>query len=169
MDIMKHPFDILNSKIDASLIFTPCPGIKETTLEDAVLTLKEAGAAAIITLMPEAEMEKFDAQSLPEICQQNGVLWFHLPIEDDSVPSDDFHAIFKKQKPLILEALEQNQKIAIHCRGGSGRTGFMGAILLLELGLDWGTVLEEVLSLRPKALQKQAQLEYLKHRYNIEI
>jgi protein-tyrosine phosphatase len=165
---MPHPFDILNVNQNVSLIFTSCPGTKDTSLDDAVLALRGAGAKAIVTLMPLDEMEKFNAVSLPKVCKNLGVSWFHFPIADDSVPGDDYHEEFKAGKTPLFEMLTQNQKVAIHCRGGSGRTGFMAAILLLELGYDWDLVQTKIQTLRPKALVNETQLSYLASKYSIE-
>ena len=55
---MSHPFDELVLEGSAALLFTPCPGTKTAALKDALLTLKQAGASAILTLMPREEMER---------------------------------------------------------------------------------------------------------------
>jgi protein-tyrosine phosphatase len=164
---MTHPFDILHTRNGVSMIFTPCPGTKNTTGPDAVASLKKAGAHALITLMPTHEMTHHKADTLPNICADLDMAWFHLPIEDDSLPKSDFEIAFEKNKASLLDMLKNNQTVAIHCRGGSGRTGFMAAILLLELGLDWLTVRQQIQHLRPKALQKADQLTYLKNKYQI--
>ena len=49
---MSHPYDLLSIPgIPGKLIFTPCPGTKDTSLEEALASLKQAGASAVITLM----------------------------------------------------------------------------------------------------------------------
>jgi len=58
-----HPFDILELNSGA-LIFTPCPGIKEASIEEALMTLKKAGAKTIITIMPDEEMVANGVESL---------------------------------------------------------------------------------------------------------
>lgn len=162
---MSHPYDKLTLASGAALIFTPCPGTKATTLDDAVLTLREAGAQALITLMPADEMAKFAASSLPGCCADYGIRWFHLPVEDDHAPDDRFTMAFATHKQALLSLLEQQGTIAIHCRGGSGRTGFMAAILLLESGMDRDDVFHEVRGLRPHALKMPVHLDYLEKTY----
>ena len=54
---MSHPYDLLGIPgIPGKLIFTPCPGTKDTSLEVALVALKQAGASAVITLMPQNEL-----------------------------------------------------------------------------------------------------------------
>jgi hypothetical protein len=65
---MSHPYDTLRLASGAALIFTPCPGTKNTSIEEAVSTLKAAGANALITLMPADELERFEASALPRLC-----------------------------------------------------------------------------------------------------
>ena len=111
---------------------------------EAVATLKDAGAQALITLMPEDELARFAAESLPDQCATQGLEWFHLPVEDDHAPDERFATAFATQKQTLLSLLEQQGTLAIHCRGGSGRTGFMAAILLLESGMDRDEVVRQV-------------------------
>ncbi len=83
----KHPFDALPLPEGGALLFTPCPGTKDADLASSLAQLKEAGATAIVTVMPDAEMAEAGAQELPEVCRQNGMRWFHFPIADDAAPA----------------------------------------------------------------------------------
>ena len=129
-----HPFDTLNLDNGARLIFTPCPGTKEASLPEALKTLQAAGADAVVTLMPSAELAQFQADAMPAECATLGLAWFHLPVEDDCAPEAPFSQAFASHKADLLARLAAGQTLAIHCRGGSGRTGLMAAILLLEAG-----------------------------------
>lgn len=148
---MSHPFDML-PLTTGKLIFTPCPGTKGTSLVDAVTQLKAAGATAIITLMPQQELTQNNADSLGAICAELGIQWFQLPIEDDCAPEQAFEQAFASHKAEILALLQANHTVAIHCKGGSGRTGLVAAILMIELGYSKADATAQVQSLRPKAL-----------------
>jgi protein-tyrosine phosphatase len=162
---MPHPYDTLTLADGGSLILTPCPGTKETTVEDAVATLKAAGAQVLITLMTADELAKHAAESLPDQCAAHGIQWIHLPIEDDHAPDERFATAFATAKQTLLSLLSHRETIAIHCRGGSGRTGFMAAILLLESGMDRSEAVRQVQGLRPQALKMPIHLDYLDHAY----
>lgn len=158
---MSHPFDILPLESGAKLIFTPCPGTKSVPLEQAVTDLKQAGAETIISLMPLAELQTFDAALLPEICRKAGILWLHLPIEDDACPADEFEQAFVRHRSELLTLMQTQATIAIHCRGGSGRTGLMAAILLLLAGDSLAEAITKVQSIRPNALINAHQRGYI--------
>jgi len=160
-----HPFDILNLDNGARLIFTPCPGTKEASLQASLKTLQAAGADAVVTMMPDAELSEFKADSLPAECAALGLAWFQLPVEDDCAPEAPFAAAFANHKADLLARLAAGQTLAIHCRGGSGRTGLMAAILLLEAGYAPAKVKAQVQGLRPKALTLTPHVNYLNTHY----
>ena len=163
-----HPFDILSLPQDGSLIFTPCPGTKGIDLQTSITQLKRAGATAVITLMPDDEMARFGVEALPGVCEQHGLKWFHLPIEDDAEPMAEYQQGWSAQKKLIQKILDQNGTLVIHCRGGSGRTGLMAAIILLERGIDFDHTVSMVKDLRPNSLKLQQHLDYLIRTYGAE-
>lgn len=148
---MHHPFDYLELNT-GTLIFTPCPGTKGVSLSDSIGQLKAAGAAAVITLMPTDELEQNDAVSIDVICKKQNLAWYQLPIEDDCAPEQVFEAAFTDYKASILALLQADKKVAIHCKGGSGRTGLMAAILMTQLGYSKPEAQALVQQLRPKAL-----------------
>ncbi len=164
--LIMHPFDILNLDNGARLIFTPCPGTKEASLQASLKTLQAAGADAVVTMMPDAELGEFKADSLPAECAALGLAWFQLPVEDDCAPEAPFAAAFASHKTALLARLAAGQTLAIHCRGGSGRTGLMAAILLLESGYAPTQVKTLVQGLRPKALTLAPHVHYLNSHYS---
>ncbi|WP_348946341.1 hypothetical protein ABHF33_07335 [Chitinibacter sp. FCG-7] len=89
------------------------------------MTFHAAGAAAIITLMPEHEMQENSVSALPNVCQQLGLAWFHFPVEDDAAPAEEFERQWSTHSAEILQMLADGKTIAVHCKGGSGRTGLM--------------------------------------------
>jgi len=155
-----HPFDILTLENGAQLIFTPCPGTKAVNLEDAISTLKNAGTHILISLMFDAEMEENSVLSLPGECVKQDIQWLQFPILDDAVPNEIFEAQWQANKAHILETLDNKGSVAVHCKGGTGRTGLVIALILLALGWSSEKVIAEVQKIRPKALQNKAQLSY---------
>ena len=155
-----HPFDILTLENGAQLIFTPCPGTKDAALTDSISTLKQAGTSMLITLMFDEEMEKNNATSLPIECEKQGVAWVQLPILDDAAPSQAFESQWAVQKANILAMINNQGTIAVHCKGGSGRTGLVIGLILLAFGWSGEKVIEEVQKIRPKSLKNPVQLDY---------
>lgn len=156
---MTHPYDELTLSGN-SLLFTPCPGTKGVSVADSLQQLQQAGASAIVTLTPAAELAKLKVEGLAEQCQALGLQWFHCPIEDDCAPAADFTSAWQQAAPKLQQLLDQQQKIAIHCKGGSGRTSLAAAQLLIERGLDKAQVMSTIRELRPQALSLAPHVEY---------
>lgn len=159
---MSHPFDVLplEQTKSAGLIFTPCPGTKGTSVQEALETLKDAGASALITLMPASELASHQAQALGEYCRAAGLAWFHCPIEDDHAPQTDFVSAWQQAGPEVHQLLSEGKTVAIHCKGGSGRTGLMAAQILLERGSSKEVVKSKVQAIRPYALTLEPHVHY---------
>ncbi|KNC65982.1 tyrosine-protein phosphatase [Pseudoalteromonas ardens] len=155
-----HPFDTLRLGNGAALLFTPCPGTKGTTLDESVRQLRDAGAQAIVTLMYPSELESNEATALPQVCEDLGMSWFQLPIADDAPPNEDFTQAFVKSWPQLKAILSEQGTVAVHCKGGSGRTGLAIGLIMYQLGLDKADIIPQVQSLRPKALNHPAQLGF---------
>jgi len=161
-----HPFDKLSLNDGGTLIFTPCPGTRDADLRASLAQLAEAGSRAVITLMPDDEMVRNDVSALPDACGELGLQWFHFPIEDDALPGEAFKKAWEKDQQGVSDILNKQGTIAIHCKGGSGRTGLMAAIILLERGMPSEEVVKQVKSLRPNALKLAVHTDYLAHTYN---
>ncbi|MDO6718036.1 tyrosine-protein phosphatase [Psychrosphaera sp. 1_MG-2023] len=158
--IQKHPYDILPLENGAQLIFTPCPGTKDASLSDAISTLKHAGTSMLITLMFDDEMAKNNVQSLPTECLKHDIEWVQLPIVDDAAPAQAFENQWHVQKDKILEQLKNKGTIAVHCKGGSGRTGLVIGLILLSIGWPAEKIIKQIQQRRPNALKNSKQLNY---------
>lgn len=160
--MQQHPYSVLTSEqIKGQLIFTPCPGTQDTSVAEALDTLKEAGASALLTLMPTDELTQNEVENLPGQCQQRGIEWFHLPVEDDQAPGEPFQAAWDANRERIKQLLNEGKNIAIHCKGGSGRTGLIAAQLLIECGVPFRDAVSDVQELRPRAIQHPAHINYI--------
>jgi protein-tyrosine phosphatase len=155
-----HPYDELTIENGAKFIFTPCPGTKEASLIDSVSTLKQAGTDLLISLMFDEEMIKNTAQTLPDICAEHAITWLQMPIIDDQAPGEEFESRWEEHKEQILTLVKNKGTIAVHCKGGSGRTGLVIGLILLAYGWPADKIISEVQKLRPKALKYPLQLDY---------
>ena len=98
---------------------------------------------------------------LADYCQQLGLIWFHFPVEDDCAPEAEFEMAWSKCKQQVMNLVQTGQSLAVHCKGGTGRTGLMIAIILAELGCSYSEIVQQVQGVRPKALRLQPHLDYL--------
>lgn len=156
-----HPYDRVNLPNKGCLIFTPCPGTKGVDLNTSLSQLRQAGAEAIVTMMPDDELERFGVSDLPPLAEQQGMHWLHFPVEDDAAPQAVFDEAWRANKSLLVDMLKADQCIAIHCRGGSGRTGFMAALLMLEAGVELTQAMALVKAVRPNSLRLAEHVSYL--------
>lgn len=145
----------------SALVLTPCPGTKEADLPASLKQLKALGVQAVVTALEFDEMGKAGVSELPKQTKELGMAWFHLPIEDDCAPGEEFASQWKRVSPELHKIINQGGKVVLHCMGGSGRTGMLAAHLLLELGWDLETIKSEVKALRPGAFSKLPQIEYI--------
>ncbi|EMD1178309.1 cyclin-dependent kinase inhibitor 3 family protein [Vibrio harveyi] len=157
---MSHPTWQLDLEAGA-LVLTPCPGTKGVELQASLEQLKAQGVEAIVTALDDVELASKDVSALGELTQQLGMKWFQIEIEDDCAPDEEFAAKWSQASPELHAILAQDGKVAMHCMGGSGRTGLFAAHLLLEK--DWALedIVREVQALRPGAFTKPVQVEYI--------
>ena len=145
----------------ARIGLTPCPGTQTASLGDALTELRQWGATAIITLMTTAEMEDCQVASLGTEVEKHGLLWFHLPVDDEHGPDAKFQDLWKEAAPKVHQLLDEGHSIAIHCKGGSGRTGLIAAQIMLEQGMGLQETLDLIKAQRPNAFSVPAQHEYI--------
>ncbi|WP_424978717.1 protein-tyrosine phosphatase family protein [Leisingera sp. S232] len=86
--------------------------------------------------------------------------WIHLPVPDFDVPSPQVAAIWPKASASARMALEGGGRVLVHCQGGCGRSGMAVLRLMIESGEDPAQALERLRSVRPCAVETQAQLEW---------
>lgn len=157
-----HPYDSLSIPgLPGKLIFTPCPGTRDTTLDEALLALKQAGASGVITLMPHGELAANGAEQIAQHCQALELAWYHLPVADEQVPLEEFAQGWQAHRQALLDALRGGRTLAIHCKGGSGRTGLIAARILIEAGIARSDAIALVQALRPKAIQHPAHRNWI--------
>lgn len=158
---MTHPTWQLNVD-DGALVLTPCPGTKDADLDTSLAQLKQQGVAAIVTALDESELASKGVAELGEKAQQLGMKWFQIEIEDDCAPGDEFAAKWQQASPELHQVIAQGGKVAMHCMGGSGRTGLLAAHFLLEMQWQLDDIVREVQALRPGAFTKSVQVDYIK-------
>lgn len=157
-----HPFWSQEvPRLDGQLLLTPCPGTQQVALPLALDQLRLAGARAVITLMTDAELARLELAHLGETVEREGLRWFHLPIEDDQAPDATFELAWQQTLPQLLALLREGQHLAIHCKGGSGRTGLVAAALLMSLGQPRQEAMAAIKAHRPKAFALACHRQWL--------
>ncbi len=138
----------------------PAPGLEGKLSEDVAL-LAAAGVAAVVTTLTGEELTRLGIPTLGEEVEAAGMQWVHLPVQDKSLPDAEFEARWAEARDGLTALMESGQRVSVHCRGGTGRTGLVAAKLLLESGADWQETLDRIREARPGALAADSQLGYL--------
>ncbi|MBY5923154.1 hypothetical protein [Ferrimonas balearica] len=138
----------------------PAPGLDGKLKED-VARLAAAGVAAVVTTLTDEELTNLGIPTLGQEVEAAGMQWFHLPVKDKSLPDAGFEARWAEAREELTALMESGQRVSVHCRGGTGRTGLVAAKLLLESGADWQETLGRIREARPGALEAESQLGYL--------
>ncbi|KLV10557.1 phosphatase [Photobacterium ganghwense] len=150
-----------NQEEKGALVLTPCPGTKGVSLIDTLTQFASQGVKAIVTAINHDEMQSKGVESLGEEAEKLGIRWFYAPIEDDCAPGAEFAATWSTFNTELHDILAGGGKIALHCMGGSGRTGLLAAHVLIEQGWTLTDIIEQVQALRPGAFTKPVQVEYI--------
>ena len=94
----------------------------------------------------------------------HGMEWHHLAVRDVSIPDEHFEDLWIYSGLRLRKLLSQGQNIAIHCRGGLGRTGMIGARLLVELGLEPDVAISQVRAARPGSIEPDQEEHVRRYR-----
>jgi Cyclin-dependent kinase inhibitor 3 (CDKN3) len=91
--------------------------------------IRGRGAVAVVTLVEEKQLALLRVTHLREEVHRRAMASFHLPIADGSAPNDDFD----RRWELPVTGAAHCCAVDVHCRGGLGRAGTIGA----RLSLNW--------------------------------
>ena len=124
-------------------------------------TIRDWGAAAVVTLLEPAELSLLKVERLGEEVLRRNMSWFHLPIADVSTPDERFEQEWDVAGEELRSILRSGSNVLVHCRGGLGRAGTIAARLLVELGMDPATAIASVRAVRPGAIETSDQEKFV--------
>lgn len=167
-----HPLQIAEAvtKSGGRVGLTFCPGKKQPMAvsgawdRDLGLDLdavRDWGATAVVTLIEEHEFVALSVESLGREVEARGMAWYHLPIQDVSVPTASFEVAYDRVAPDLLRRLAAGEAVLVHCKGGLGRAGLVSARLLVETGHAPDQAVALVRSVRPGAIETRSQEKYV--------
>jgi ADP-ribosyl-[dinitrogen reductase] hydrolase len=124
--------------------------------------IRDWRAAAVVTLITAEELEYLKVERLGEEVLRRQMSWFHLPIDDGSIPDDRFERDWGAAGEGMRSILRGGFDVLVHCRGGLGRAGTIAARLLIELGMEPTTAIKMVRQARsPHAIETIAQEQFV--------
>ena len=131
-------------------------------LELDVKAIAAWGAAAVVTLVEDHELQSLQVASLGEVVRRHHMEWLHLPIRDVDVPSPAFETVWATAGEGLRARLRAGFDVVVHCKGGLGRAGTVAARLLRELGWEADAAIAAVRAARPGALETLAQENHVR-------
>ncbi len=132
------------------------------SLEQDLASIAAWGAEAVVTLLPEYELESAGVGAMGEAVEARGIDWHHLPISDISTPGAEFEAAWNYSGLRLRRTLAQGGRIVVHCMAGMGRTGTIAARLLVESGWSSADAIRAVRSVRPGTIETPGQLAHVR-------
>ena len=95
------------------------------------------GVKVVVCLLSDAELRALGVgRDYAARVRNAGLELVQLPIVEMFAPADMHFAA--KMIDLVLGHLESGRRTVLHCRGGVGRAGMLGACLLIRMGLASG-------------------------------
>lgn len=112
-------------------------------------------AGTLVTLMEEAELRARGLEGLLAEVRRAGLESLWLPIPDMGAPAsmEEARALVEG----ILQRMERQQTVVVHCLGGLGRSGTIAACVLTARGRPPDLALELVRRARPGSVQTGVQ------------
>ena len=124
-------------------------------------TVRDWGAAAVVTLLEPKELTLLRVERLGEEVLRRNMRWFHIPIVDVSVPDERFEQVWDVVGEELRSMLRRRLEVLVHCRGGLGRAGTIAARLLVELGMEPMKAIASVRAARPGAIETSDQEKFV--------
>jgi ADP-ribosyl-[dinitrogen reductase] hydrolase len=137
-------------------------GSWDRDLEIDLDAIRDWGAGAVVTLLVPEELTLLRVEHLGTEVARRRMQWFHLPIDDVSVPDEAFEQKWTVDGAKLRAMLRGGADIVVHCRGGLGRAGTIAARLLIELGAEPAVAIAQVRAARPGAIETAGQEAFVR-------
>jgi len=128
------------------LALMPCPS-GGGLLEDEIRSLRLAEKVdLLVSLLETKEAWELDLAHEARFAQKSGIEFVSHPIPDHDVPASEeaTRALVSK----LAGKVKKGKRVAVHCRGGIGRSALVAGCVLVELGLPLDQVLERLAEAR---------------------
>ncbi|VAW66357.1 putative protein-tyrosine phosphatase [hydrothermal vent metagenome] len=136
-------------------------GTWQRDLKTDLAAINTWGCTALVSLIEDHEFPLLGVADFADTLAANPLQWFHLPIKDMQPPDEQFETQWASAGPQLHQQLAAGHSIVIHCRGGLGRTGLLGAKILVEAGLSPEKAIAEIRHARAHSIETYAQEHYI--------
>lgn len=141
----------------AKIGFTLLPGRRDVgrSLDDDIKKILSEGVGAVVCLVAQDEFQRYGVEGLLDIYRDNHLEVLHIPTLDGTAPNGQD---LNRAVEWIDRQIAEGRNVLIHCVGGLGRAGTVGACWLKRHGLDAASAINAVRSVRSRrAIETLAQ------------
>lgn len=133
--------------ITKNLAIMPKPN-SDDSLEEDIINFSNQKVTVLVSLLTKEENFDLGLQSKKQVCEKYAIDFISFPIIDRSVPTERQTIQIRELAKKLVEKVNQNEKIIVHCRGGIGRAGMLCSAILMEQGLSNQETIEKISKIR---------------------
>jgi protein-tyrosine phosphatase len=100
-------------------------------LDDEMASLRREGVDMIVCLLTLDERAELELTGEPDAAQRAGIEFVHFPVVDFGVPD---HTEVRPLLERLNQRLAEGGYVAVHCRGGIGRSSIIAGAILASQG-----------------------------------
>ncbi len=131
-------------------------------MESTLSYLENNKYIILVSLIEENEFEQFlPKEQFLELLNHRNFGWRHHPIKDMLPPDGEFLLNFSDTHSEIINAVRSGFGVALHCKGGLGRSGTIAALLLRDFGFSSRQAIQMVRKTRPGTIETTEQEQFL--------
>jgi atypical dual specificity phosphatase len=119
-------------------------------VHSALAELRQGGICALVSLD--------EIGISPAIAAEHGLRYLHIPVPDFHAPET---AQANEFVDFVSECRKEGRPVAVHCRGGYGRTGTLIACYLIASGMSAKEAIDLVRRRRPGSIETAGQERFL--------
>jgi protein-tyrosine phosphatase len=131
-------------------------------LEDEIAAWHGDGIDVVVSLLTPDEEQDLDLGREAQVVKARGMKFVSFPIPDRQVPNSETEMAAALEG--IDAELSAGRNVVVHCRQGIGRTGLVGACLLITKGLSSERAVKTVSAGRGNPVpETEEQLRWIDH------
>ena len=135
------------------------PG-RDGDLEADIHAIARWGPSVVVTMVEQSELDTVEAGGLGAQLKNMGIRWIRLPVRDFGGLSADQMKLWPVISEDLRGRLNHGERVLVHCRGGLGRSGMILLRLMCGLGELPEQALQRLRSVRPGAVETEAQIAW---------
>lgn len=133
-------------------------GAWNRSLDKDLDKIKKQGYDVVVSLIEDHEFKELQVTELQEVTESFDMQWIWAPIADAGIPDGQAYEGLNS----VVDLLESDQSVFVHCKGGLGRAGTVTAWALTHFERTSESAINEVRSVRKGAIENRQQQEWIK-------